>query len=156
VLSARTIAVLTGLVLTLAPVALRAQAAVPVGPRAADARLWGRDGVPNASGLEARPLTGRRAARGLFVGAILGAAAGALVGYALCDKCDDGAPLIYTAGIGAAIGAVVGLVVEGNRASSAASPRPASASLARNPMRALLPNGSLKLPARPASLLPAW
>jgi uncharacterized membrane protein YeaQ/YmgE (transglycosylase-associated protein family) len=151
-LCASAIAVLTGLVLTVTPVTSSAQAAVPVALRVMDERGWDVEAA-NVAVLEARALNGRQAAQGLFVGAILGAAAGALVGYAMCDNCDElSGPLLYTATVGAVVGALVGLVVGSSRGSRAASLRSATARLVRgSAMRAPLPDESWKLTARPAS-----
>ena len=114
----------TGLALAANAVDLAAQVARPVAARAAPAA----PPLPGASPW-ARPLHSaatQRAARGFFVGALLGAAAGAATAYAICDRCDDAAPMLYMAAIGAAAGAVAGLVVA-SRASvgpAASSPPP--------------------------------
>jgi len=54
---------------------------------------------------------GQRAMGSAFLGALVGAGAGYLIGEASCTRCDDAAPIIAFSGMGAALGAVVGMLV---------------------------------------------
>jgi hypothetical protein len=48
---------------------------------------------------------------GAVLGALVGAGAGYVVAQANCDRCDDPAPFVAITGMGAALGAVVGLLI---------------------------------------------
>lgn len=57
------------------------------------------------------PRSATRRVVGALVGAAFGGAMGWAIGSAACDRCDDPAPIVTFAGLGAAAGSVVGALV---------------------------------------------
>jgi hypothetical protein len=130
---ARAAAVLTSLLLAPGFAQLAAQVPRPVAAQVVDGRLAPPATVPSGNAFSARSMTGREAARAFFVGALVGAAAGGVVGYMTCDHCDEPMPVVAATGIGAVVGGVVGLIVQGYRISRVAAARAASAPPSNHP-----------------------
>ena len=96
---------------------------------------------------------GRRRFEGALLGTVLGAVAGWVIGSAACDRCDDPAPMMAIAGLGAVgggvLGALIGLPPVAHRAPAARLERAVSSAR-------LLPNVALQLTGPHASWWSAW
>lgn len=125
-----------------------APAGVTLRPTVAVSTVASLAGPSRSTGTAAQPAPGRRRMAGAMLGIVLGGVAGWAITSTACDRCDDPAPIVAGAGLGAAVGGILGALIE--LPPAARGSRSARTALVDSPPR-LLPNMALQLTERPAS-----